>query len=71
MSNKIRIKKRHHATALLILNKLAKQALAGDTNAANIYLRKILPDLKAVEADINIKVDKPFCIVLDGTDTKE
>ena len=44
-----RLKKRHFNKALQILNKLGEQALKGDTQAAAIYLRKILPDLKAVE----------------------
>ena len=58
-SNRLRATKKHHAAALLILNKLEKQALEGNVQAARVYLSKIMPDLKAVEhkGEIDHRID--------------
>ena len=58
-SNRLRTTKKHHSAALLILNKLEKQALEGNVQAAKIYLSKIIPDLRSVEhkGEIDGKVE--------------
>lgn len=60
--NQHRLKKKHYNAALLILNKLEKQALDGDTQAAAIYLRKIIPDLRSTE--LKGKIDSKMEITL-------
>jgi len=79
-SNTNRIRKKHHSAALLILNRLEKEAVkiyyddkgnelpptANQIKCGELYMRKIMPDLKSTE--LRGKIDNKITISIKRED---
>ena len=72
--SKHQLAKKHHSQAVLVLNRLFKEALRDpdkpmtrtQMRAAEVAMRKIIPDLKAIEHAMDEATREAFCLVLNA-----